>query len=428
MCCLISVLRPCCTLLIMLLTMTSVLPSSTNFNYSSRSLTSSPSSRPRTATNHQQSSTNWSSKHQGIRKTSHSRTHSPSLHSVRNFEGLTPEQIFQGCNQSPGATYSSTYSASPRLSPQPRSHFEPVESDSAFAWSMPTPPRSESGAASRSSVTAAGSYPLAATTSSPAASSTRPSMSTLGYMGQPQYQQYGHDGQLYSSSGYSYDQGYRVQAQHTSQSYDLSGAGASYNQSHPRTSSQSSGYQQSDPSMSTHNPYALGYAQPPSTAQRSMSSPMPATTMGLVQSKYANSYVSERSPSLYDPRYYASPVSNSQALPPPSSSTGLGYSMPQYGSAAPSQAYQRSDSIASASSSSAKASNPKEKPQCWEHGCNGREFSTFSNLLRHQREKSGTASKSYCPRCGAEFTRTTARNGHLAHDKCTKRRASDDDK
>ncbi|KAI4200477.1 MAG: hypothetical protein LQ350_003925 [Teloschistes chrysophthalmus] len=64
--------------------------------------------------------------------------------------------------------------------------------------------------------------------------------------------------------------------------------------------------------------------------------------------------------------------------------------------------------------------NPR-KPQCWDHGCNGRQFSTFSNLLRHQREKSGTASKSYCPRCGAEFTRTTARNGHMAHDKCKPR-------
>jgi hypothetical protein len=68
----------------------------------------------------------------------------------------------------------------------------------------------------------------------------------------------------------------------------------------------------------------------------------------------------------------------------------------------------------------------RPKPQCWEHGCNGRQFSTFSNLLRHQREKSGTASKSYCPKCGAEFTRTTARNGHLAHDKCTKQRRSEE--
>ena len=63
----------------------------------------------------------------------------------------------------------------------------------------------------------------------------------------------------------------------------------------------------------------------------------------------------------------------------------------------------------------------RPKPQCWEHGCNGRQFSTFSNLLRHQREKSGTAAKSECPRCGAVFTRTTARNGHLAHDKCKRK-------
>lgn len=69
--------------------------------------------------------------------------------------------------------------------------------------------------------------------------------------------------------------------------------------------------------------------------------------------------------------------------------------------------------------------NSRPKPQCWEHGCNGRQFSTFSNLLRHQREKSGTAAKSYCPRCGAEFTRTTARNGHMAHDKCKPRKTSD---
>ncbi|ROW01443.1 hypothetical protein VPNG_07587 [Cytospora leucostoma] len=67
----------------------------------------------------------------------------------------------------------------------------------------------------------------------------------------------------------------------------------------------------------------------------------------------------------------------------------------------------------------------RPKPQCWEHGCNGRQFSTFSNLLRHQREKSGQATKASCPDCGAEFTRTTARNGHLLHQKCkTKRQQS----
>ena len=67
----------------------------------------------------------------------------------------------------------------------------------------------------------------------------------------------------------------------------------------------------------------------------------------------------------------------------------------------------------------------REKPRCWDHGCNGREFSTFSNLLRHQREKSGSAAKSYCPHCGAEFTRTTARNGHMEHGKCKNRRQSE---
>lgn len=63
----------------------------------------------------------------------------------------------------------------------------------------------------------------------------------------------------------------------------------------------------------------------------------------------------------------------------------------------------------------------RPKPQCWEHGCNGRQFSTFSNLLRHQREKSGQATKASCPNCHAEFTRTTARNGHLLHDKCKRK-------
>ncbi|KAI6785684.1 uncharacterized protein J7T54_006018 [Emericellopsis cladophorae] len=66
----------------------------------------------------------------------------------------------------------------------------------------------------------------------------------------------------------------------------------------------------------------------------------------------------------------------------------------------------------------------RPKPKCWDHGCNGRQFSTFSNLLRHQREKSGQANKASCPNCGAEFTRTTARNGHMLHDKCKQRRNS----
>ena len=72
----------------------------------------------------------------------------------------------------------------------------------------------------------------------------------------------------------------------------------------------------------------------------------------------------------------------------------------------------------SASGDSFRILATRPKPQCWEHGCNGRQFSTFSNLLRHQREKSGNASKATCPHCGTEFTRTTARNGHLYGGKC----------
>ncbi|GAE00050.1 hypothetical protein NFIA_081860 [Paecilomyces variotii No. 5] len=60
----------------------------------------------------------------------------------------------------------------------------------------------------------------------------------------------------------------------------------------------------------------------------------------------------------------------------------------------------------------------RPKPQCWDHGCNGREFSTFSNLLRHQRERAGASTKAECPYCGTVFTRTTARNVHISQGKC----------
>lgn len=89
------------------------------------------------------------------------------------------------------------------------------------------------------------------------------------------------------------------------------------------------------------------------------------------------------------------------------------------------QSHHNSPAVGSPADSSVEAVrvvHSRPKPQCWEHGCNGRQFSTFSNLLRHQREKSGAAAKSTCPHCGAEFTRTTARNGHMLHDKCKQRR------
>ncbi|KAI0912851.1 hypothetical protein F4823DRAFT_559584 [Ustulina deusta] len=61
-----------------------------------------------------------------------------------------------------------------------------------------------------------------------------------------------------------------------------------------------------------------------------------------------------------------------------------------------------------------------EKPRCWEHGCNGREFSSKSNLMRHMKEKSGASNKCICPLCGAIFTRSSARDTHLAKQSCNK--------
>jgi hypothetical protein len=61
---------------------------------------------------------------------------------------------------------------------------------------------------------------------------------------------------------------------------------------------------------------------------------------------------------------------------------------------------------------------------CWESGCDGTKFSSFSNLLRHQREqhgeKHGESAKATCNLCGLEFTRTTARNVHQENRVCLK--------
>lgn len=56
--------------------------------------------------------------------------------------------------------------------------------------------------------------------------------------------------------------------------------------------------------------------------------------------------------------------------------------------------------------------------RCWKHGCNGRKFTTRSNLRRHLREKSHARPSCCCPHCGAVFSRTTARNTHVARGSC----------
>ncbi|KAL7629227.1 hypothetical protein AAE478_000747 [Parahypoxylon ruwenzoriense] len=59
--------------------------------------------------------------------------------------------------------------------------------------------------------------------------------------------------------------------------------------------------------------------------------------------------------------------------------------------------------------------------RCWEHGCNGRRFSTRGNLVRHQKEKANREVKAYtskCFICGAVFTRSTARDKHIINQRC----------
>ncbi|KAF2721776.1 hypothetical protein K431DRAFT_284467 [Polychaeton citri CBS 116435] len=57
--------------------------------------------------------------------------------------------------------------------------------------------------------------------------------------------------------------------------------------------------------------------------------------------------------------------------------------------------------------------------QCWDHGCDGRTFSTLSNYRRHCREQSvSNAELVPCPTCGKRFTRATARDLHLRRQRC----------
>ncbi|MCJ1381241.1 Serine active site containing protein 1 [Xylographa soralifera] len=54
----------------------------------------------------------------------------------------------------------------------------------------------------------------------------------------------------------------------------------------------------------------------------------------------------------------------------------------------------------------------RAKPQCFDHGCNGQEFLTFSDLLRHQSERSVTATNTYFPENYSDI-RTTTHENHI---------------
>ncbi|KAF5672017.1 zinc finger protein [Fusarium heterosporum] len=58
--------------------------------------------------------------------------------------------------------------------------------------------------------------------------------------------------------------------------------------------------------------------------------------------------------------------------------------------------------------------------RCFDHGCDGRRFSSIGNLVRHQKEQNrGLSARRYeCPYCDQTFTRSTARNVHLSRGRC----------
>ena len=93
----------------------------------------------------------------------------------------------------------------------------------------------------------------------------------------------------------------------------------------------------------------------------------------------------------------------SQIIPPPASQqTTLQHPPHQYPALQPARPLQ-----------------PPFTPQCWDPCCNGQEFASLSNLLRHQRRRGcSMITRAICPRCGKEFTRSTARTNHLLNGKC----------
>ncbi|GME22144.1 transcription factor C2H2 [Neofusicoccum parvum] len=247
-------------------------------------------------------------------------------------------------------------------------------------------------------------------------------MSSLGFMMPSQYGSFPPSGSNYDPYGYAQDQPQQSSPQH--QSYTQSSTAPSpYMQSYPAVLRSSPGAEFPSRHGSIASSASGGYV-PVSSDGSSMpgantqTSPYPPIHPSIPAAPYGANY--STSTGQYNANAgYGVPYGATQSAAPP-----------MYGGASPYQAQYGAGgatdpSAALGADRGVRVLNSRPKPQCWEHGCNGRQFSTFSNLLRHQREKSGTASKSYCPRCGAEFTRTTARNGHMAHDKCKPRKASD---
>ncbi|QIX00287.1 hypothetical protein AMS68_005804 [Peltaster fructicola] len=376
-----------------------------------------------------------SSRHRAVSSSYAERLHHLALEQSTAAEnGFTsPQQVAQQLNPESGLNW-----LTPQQSPEPSCFFqEPVQIDQ-FQWAAPTPPRSDSGLPTLpADVGDESVVPPSSGVSTPETfafeSTTAADMSSLGFLLPQQYANggYSQDG---NNASYSMDSGYPARTQPTTAGAPQYGqtisSSPSFYQSRAvpatqteRRPSDLSAYNSAARRMTgpydspAHSEYPVQSQSIPSMSGVSTASPMASPVPGA--SSMAPHYAGiTRSPAMYDSQFYGSaytsaPAASQMYAPAPSTVYPASY---QGGSM---------DSVSR--SSEVRSASQKPKPQCWDHGCNGRQFSTFSNLLRHQREKSGTAQKSYCPKCGAEFTRTTARNGHLAHDKCTKgRRLSED--
>ncbi|KAH8897935.1 hypothetical protein GQ53DRAFT_742768 [Thozetella sp. PMI_491] len=55
------------------------------------------------------------------------------------------------------------------------------------------------------------------------------------------------------------------------------------------------------------------------------------------------------------------------------------------------------------------------EPRCWDHGCHGRLFSNWSNLVRHQREKAALEARSTCRQCNTKFKRARGLVSHRCY-------------
>lgn len=90
-------------------------------------------------------------------------------------------------------------------------------------------------------------------------------------------------------------------------------------------------------------------------------------------------------------------------------------------SAAPSHTTDSSTSAelpCSASTSPVDEHADRPAIRCYDHGCDGRTFSSISNFRRHQRERAGQGPVCFCPRCGATFYRRWTRDHHVERGSC----------